>query len=248
MFSLHETMQRRVCRALFVLCAAVPAAGTLVWITYSHRPWLEADWQRSLSQQLHVRMTVEHVESPRPGVVRLKNVRLADLRSERPLGSVDLVRAEWQGAQLTLAADRWTIEAVHFPALAATVSTCLSASELPAARLKVERLAIVGQAQSTLELSHVRLQSENEDEYGGQLNVQAELSNTGQGSAPPTVRLQVKQHGKITTATLDTGGAHLPTWVLADLLPSAARCVEATYSGSVRLRSESDGMSGSLHG
>ncbi|MGI9455089.1 MAG: hypothetical protein ACR2NU_00920 [Aeoliella sp.] len=247
MFSLHETTQRRICRTLFIVCAVVPAVITLAWVTYSQRPWLETDWQRSLSQQLHVRVAVEHVASPKPGMRRLKNVRLADLRSELPLGSIDRVSVQCQGSQLTLAADQLRIEAEHLPALAATIATCMSASELPAAKLQIERLAIVGQEKQTLALSNVRLHSENENPRTG-LRVQAELSGTGQGGAPPTVRLLVERHGKTTTATLDTGGAHLPSWVLVDLLPSVARCAEATYSGSVRLESDTEQTSGSLHG
>ena len=97
MFSLHETTQRRVCRVVFVVFAVAPMLLSLAWIAYSQRPWREADWRRTLSQQLHVRAAVEHIASPRPGVVRLKNVRLADLRSGLPFWSLGAIRAQWRG-------------------------------------------------------------------------------------------------------------------------------------------------------
>ncbi len=86
MFSLHESTQRRVSRVVFVACAILPTLATLIFVAYVHRPWREADWQRSLSQRLHVRVAVDEVASPQPGVTRLHDVWLADLRSERPLG------------------------------------------------------------------------------------------------------------------------------------------------------------------
>jgi hypothetical protein len=248
MFSLHETTQRRVCRVAFVVCAAVPTLLTFAWVVHAQRPWREADWRCTLSQQLHVRATVEQIASPRPGVVCLKKVRLADLRSDRPLGELDEIRVQWRGQQLTLVADHLRIEAESFPTLAAMLATWLSATELPAIDLQVKRLTIVGSSQQTLSLLHVRVQSQRKAAQAQQLAIQAILPAAEQGGATQTLRLVAEQRGKLTTATLDTDSARLPSWLLADLLPSVARCAGATFTGSVRLKGDAQQVSGSLHG
>jgi hypothetical protein len=248
MFSLHESTQRRVCRVAFVVCAVAPTLLTLTWVAYSQRPGREADWRRTLSQQLHVRGTVEQIASPRPGVVRLKNVRLADLRSGRPLCALGEIRAQWRGSQLTLVADELRVEAESFSTLATTLATWLSATELPAVDLQARRLTIVGSSQQTLSLQHVRVQSERQAAQTQQLALQAILPAAEQGGATHTLRLVARQRGKLTTATLDTDTARLPSWLLADLLPSFARCAGATFTGSVRLEGDAQEVSGSLHG
>ena len=248
MFSLHETTQRRVCRVAFVVCVVVPTLLTLTWVAYSQRPWREADWRRTLSQQLHVRGTVEQIASPRPGVLRLTNVRLADLRSDRPLCALGEIRAQWRGSQLTLVADELRVEAENFSTLATTLATWMSAAELPAVELQVRRLTIVGSSQQTLSLLHVRVQSERQAAQSQQLAMQAILPTSEQGGATHTLRLVVQQRGKLTAATLHTDTARLPSWLLADLLPSVARCAGATFTGSVRVEGDAQEVSGLLRG
>ncbi|MCH7753195.1 MAG: hypothetical protein IH898_13715, partial [Planctomycetes bacterium] len=211
-------------------------------------PGREADWRRTLSQLLHVRATVEQIVSPRPGVVRLKNVRLADLRSGRPLCALGEIRAQWRGPQLTLVADELRVEAESFSTLATTLATWLSATELPAVDLQARRLTIVGSSQQTLSLLHVRVQSERPTAQTQQLALQAILPAAERGGATHTLRLVVRQHEKLTTATLDTDTARLPSWLLADLLPSFARCAGAKFTGSVRLEGNAQEVSGSLQG
>ncbi len=248
MFSLHETIQRRVCRVAFIVCAVVPTLLTISWAAYSLRPWREADWQRTLSQRLHVRGTVEEVTSPRPGILQLKNVRLADLRTEGPLAALDEVRARWQGSQLTLKADQLQVEAESFRALAATLATWLSAADLPAVVLQADRLTIEGSSRQTISLHNVRVRSQREADQAQQLAIEADLLAAEQGGAAHRLRLVVQQRGQQTMATFHTDTARVPSWLLADLLPSAARCVEATFTGSVWLKGDAQEVSGSLQG
>ena len=248
MFSLHETTQRRVCRVAFVVCAVVPTLLTLAWIAYSCRPWREADWIRTLSQQLHVRAVVEQIGTPRPGVFHLKNVHLADLRSEKPLAALGEVRAEWEGSQLTVAANHLRVEVESFPTLAATIATWMSAVDLPALELRARRLTIEGGSQRTVSLQNIRIQSERQTDQTQQLSIKADLPVAGQGSYTHTLRLVVQQRGKITTATLQTETARLPSWLLADLLPTVARGAGATFTGSVRVEGDAQEVSGSLRG
>jgi hypothetical protein len=248
MFSLHESTQRRVCRVAFVVCAVLPTLATLSFVAYVHRPWREADWQRTLSQRLHVRVAVDEVASPQPGVKRLHNVRLADLRSERPLGSLNEIRAQWRGSQLTLTADELRIEAGQLPILAAAIATWIAIDSLPVAELQADRLTVVDAGQRSVTFKNVRLHGEANGARTGRLAVQAELSRIEQGTIPLSLRLLVEQRDGATVAVLDTGGARVPAWLLLDLLPSLSRCVDATFAGSLRLEGDSQNLCGTLRG
>ena len=248
MFSLHEITQRRVCRVVFVLGAVAPTLLTLAWATHSLRPWREADWQRTLSERLHVRGTIEQVSAPRPGMFQLKNVRLSDLRSERPLATLDIVRGQWKDSRPTLFADELRIEAESFSALAGTLATWLSAVDLPAVELQAERLTIEGRSRQTFSLQKLHVRSQRRTDQTEQVAMQAVWPAEGQGGGGVPLRLVVRQRGLQTTATLHTDLAPLPSWLLADLLPSVARCDGASFSGSVRLESGFQLSSGSLRG
>jgi hypothetical protein len=252
MFSLHETTQRRVCRVAFVVCALAPALLTVVWSAYSLRPWRAADWRRTLSQQLHVQSTVEGVTSPRPGIQRLAKVRLADLRTELPLATLDDVRVQWQGSRLMLVAQHLEIEAESFSATAATLATwmsaTMSATDLPAIELRADRLTIFGGGQQTLSLHNLIMVNERQKDQSQQVVFQAMLPAAGQGGAALPLRLVVEQRGKQTKATLQTGAAQAPSWLLASLLPGVARCAEATFTGSVQLESDARQTRGSMQG
>lgn len=244
MFSLHESTQRRVCRVVFVIFALIPAVVTLAWIAYALRPWREADWKRTLSQQLHVRGTVEHATSPRPGITLLKHVRLADLRTNRPLGEFGEIRAQWRGQQLMLVADELRIEAGSFPKLATTLATWMSATELPAVDLQARQLTILGTSGQTLPLLQARVQCLQQE----RLMIRATLPPKKLGGTAHTLQLVVRQRGDQTTATFDTSSARVPSWLLADLLPTVSRCAEGTLSGSLQLEGDAQQVRGSLQG
>jgi hypothetical protein len=248
MFSLHETTQRRVCRMAFVVGALVPTLLTLVWAAHSLRPWREADWQRTLSQQLHVHSSVDHITSPRPGIDQLTNVRLADLRSELPLAALDEVRAQWLDSRLVLVAGELQVEVNSFPALGSTLAASMSAGNLPEVELQADRLIIVGRLQQTFSLHSLRMVSQLQEGRSRHLILQAMLPPTEQGGAGQPLRLVVEQHGKLIKTTLHTGAAQLPSWLLPELLPSVAHCEGTTFSGSMQLEADQGKTSGSLRG
>lgn len=245
MFSLHESTQRRVCRVAFVVCAVLPTVVTFLFVAHALRPWREADWQRTLSQQLHVRVAVDEVTSPQPGITRLKDVRLADLRSERPLGSLDEVRSQWRRSQLTLCVEELRIEVGQLPTVAAALATWMATDSLPDVELQADRLTFVDDSQRSVVFRNVRLHAESKGARTGRLAILVESSGTGQGT---TLRLLVERSDASTVAMLDTGEARLPAWLLLDLLPSLRRCVEATFAGSLRLESDARNVGGSLRG
>ncbi len=106
MLSLHETTQRRVCRAAFVVGCVLPTLCVVAWVAYVHRPWRESDWQQMLRQQLHVQATVGEVRSLSPGITQLVDVEFADLRTGQRWGSIDKLRITNWTSKTTLAAGK----------------------------------------------------------------------------------------------------------------------------------------------
>ena len=248
MFSLHETTQRMVCRVLFILCAAVPLVVTIAFILYSLRPWREADWQESLSQQLHVQAVVEAVFTPRPGVQELKNVRIADLRSQLPLLQVDKIRASWEGDKLLLRIGSLQLQQAHLGSLASTLSTVMSAKELPPVKLDLGAVLLQRSQGRRLYLSNAQLQVGQWKASRRLVKVEADLVNPDQVGPQPMLHLEIVQQGATLTTSLDTGGARLPTWVLTELWPSLAGCPESTFAGRIELEGNCAELKGSLHG
>lgn len=245
---MHESTQRIACRGLFVLCALIPAVATVLWIAYSMRPWREVDWQQTISQQLHVRVNVEEVVSPRPGKTHLQGVTLSDLHSGEPLGSIDLVRVHWRNSRLVLDCDQLEISADSFSALAATLSTALSASELPPCQLQAKALAVVGSRAERILLTQMRCFADRGRQSQGKLVAQAELPVAADATASPTIKIVAERFGTTTSATLDTGGGRIPSWLLRSVLPGIATCPGSTYAGVLRLQGDATQVQGSLDG
>ena len=248
MFSLHESTQRLVCRVLFILCAVLPVLGTSGFVLYSLRPWAEYDWQHSLSQQLHMQVEVQTVHSPRPCVHELSGVRISDLRSHKPLANIDKVRISWQHGRLALAIDRLELHQSHLKSLANSLSTTLTASELPPARVEAKHVLVVGSQLQQLELANLHMQVATNDSTRRMLKIECEPLDPSKQAHLPMLHLDISRRDCVTTASLDTGGGHLPVWLLTDLWPSLANCTEASFAGRIVLSGAPTTSKGSLRG
>ncbi len=246
MFALHETTQRRVCRTAFVVGCVLPTLSVILWIAFLHRPWRENDWQRVLRQQMHVRATIGEIHSPYPGVTQLLEVQFADLRTERPLGSIDELRIE--GWKSLLVADRIEIAAAQFPAFASAIATWISAEGAPALQLQAETLRFVGPDGESFELKNVRMQSLTGNAQK-RIKLQAEPLDAEQGG---TIELVVEHHAgqaeSMVFASLDTQKERLPAWIFADWVPGMKRCSEAQFTGLLQIESLAQQLSGTMSG
>ncbi len=240
---MHEITQRRVCRTVFVVGCVLPTLCAVAWIAFLHRPWRENDWQRMLQQQLHVRATVGEIRSPRPGVTQLLDVQFADLRSERSLGTIGELRVE--GWKSLLLADRIEISVAQFPAFAAAIATWISSEDMPALQLQAKTLRFVGTQEKSFELKNVRLQSFTRSNMHKKIELQAE----GQGGTIQwVVEHDARQAEPIVFATLDTGQQRLPAWLFADFVPGFQRCLNAQFTGILRVESLSQELTGTMRG
>ena len=256
MFPLHETTQRHVCRVLFVVCCALPMLLTLGWIAHFYRPWRLDDWQRGLTEKLHVLATVDQVASPRPGVTTLRNVRIADLRSKRSLGRLGELRCQWRGGRLVLRADLLELEAGRLPNLAEALATWFAASEFVPVDLEVDRLVLVGGISAGTTWRNLRLSSHTHIAQRQRIDLQVEPAlKDFPGDLPEdaTVRLvvdyQPRTTGATIHATLDTQQGSLPAWLLAHLIPGGMhRSPAAVFKGNAQVEWQAEHTRGTLQG
>ncbi len=236
MFSFHETTQRRICRWAFVAFAIVPTLLALGTIIYVHRPWREADWQQTLSRQLHVRAEIGRVSNPRPGITRLADVRLADLRTGQPLCAISELRASWHGGELSLRCDELQVHAAQFSALATTLSTCTASAELPVFKLQADLAKIVGPQGQMFVLAKLQLRTDADDSRSLRWQLRAE---TVEQEANP-LKLSVEQlsdEPQTVRCVLNSQAARIPGWLMADVLPSVGQSESASFSGMLQLDS-----------
>jgi len=241
MFALHETTQRRVCRVTFLVLCVVPTLLTLVGIAYCNRPWRENDWQRALRQKLHVRVSLDDISSPRPGLTVLKNVRLGDLRTDRTLGVVNELCFHRKDSRLLLHAEHLAIEAEHLPAFSAALSTWLATDVLVPLDFQADELTITNTSMQTLQLENLVATGDKGDAGTHRYRLQAQ-----QGGEILQILLD-NQGGRL-HGSLDTRRASLPAWLIGSLVPGFAGCGEARFSGEVIVENENHDLHGELRG
>jgi len=232
MFSLHEKTQRRVCRAAFLIFCVLPTLWTVVWIAHFYRPWRYDDWQRELSHRFHVRVSVTGIESPRPGVTKLAQVEIADLRSNQSLATIETLQIEHQGSRIALGAEQVELPIGQIRAFARSIETCFAATDLPPTDFHAKHLVIVGADGKRFELTNLRLRGEVRKTGEKQIQL---LADVGQGESKSTVKVVLENQsaplGAGLVAKFDTQQAKLPAWLMAGAIPGSGRCAEATFSG-----------------
>ncbi len=248
MFALHETTQRRVCRGIFLVGCLLPTLLTLGWIAYWHRPWREADWQRTLAQNLHMRAEVEQMTAPRPGTTALTNLRLADLRTAKTLGSMPKLTIQQRDSRLTLSTEHLELQAQQLPQLVAALATWL-ASELAADALtaidfQADQLTISDASLQTIRLKNLSVASDFSDPAIQRFRFRAEsIFDAGK-----TIQLVLENQGDTLRVKLNTQQTWLPAWLIGKLVPGVGGCGPAKFSGVVTAENKGQQTRGELRG
>lgn len=239
MFALHEKTQRRVCRVSFLTVCVVPTLVSLAALAYCNRPWRETDWQRWLTQRLHVRAQVAEVAWPTPGETVLTDLQLADLRSRQHLGTIDLLRYETESSQQMAVAKHVQLHGDQLPALAAAIGTWISTGELPAAKLQIEKLTVTDSRLHVAKFRNLKLSC---DAAASQFRLQL------QDAAGQELLLALEDRGSSHRLVLNTQEGRLPAWLLAAFVPGLQGCGEASFQGVVSAELATQSVSGKLQG
>ncbi len=231
MFSVHERIQRRVCRIAFMAFCAVPTLATFVWVLYFHRPWQERDWQRTFEQTLHVRAELSRVAAPRPLERELTDLRLTDLSTAAALLKIKQLHI---GPGQVLSTDELQFDSRQIGNLASAVNIWLAGDEFSVATLQAGRVLISNGAHNSWQLSDVVVQTQIMSTGERRIALQGMF-----GEVEKPVRLVIDRHSDGSwQVALDTQQTKLPTWLLANLVPGAGRWQGAAFNGVLQWQSQ----------
>ncbi len=254
---MHERTRRLVCRAVFLLFCLLPTLGVAGWIcvirSSAYQAAQRASWQRELSRQWGLLVSLESIRHPQRGVTLLDGVRLADPETGGLIAEIRQIEIGYRrGERIVLAAQPelqsdqvyrlW--EAFHERFLRGD-STGGAPALLYAGEVTVHRND--GAGSSTL--TDVRCQLIHAAD-GPQIAF--ECRDVAQPTAEP-VQLRVTRNRQLsppaTRWELDTRSTPLPCSLLADQVP-VLRWLgdDGTYQGTVDVVCSPSGWHGELAG
>jgi hypothetical protein len=236
MFSLHERIQRRVCRTAFVAFCALPTIVVIGWAAYFNRPWSERDWQHSIEHTLHVGAEISAVSAPQPLVRRISKLSLTDLKSKSLLIEVDelLVHSAEE-----VEARNITIHVNQFADIATAVQIWLTGNDFSDVNWHVGKMTLIGLAGQQFQLDDVAIQSQSAPTGARQIVVRC--------SSGPELVIERSASGA-TRCRFESTQTKLPAWLLADTMPGASRWLRASFTGTLQLQKSHGSLSGSFEG
>lgn len=246
MFSLHERIQRRVCRVAFLVACVVPTALTWGGALYFHRPWQESDWQAQLEQDLHVRVHVTEVSAPRPSMRVFSGLVFSDLRSGRMLAEIDTLQVVNDSPMV---ADIIRVPAAEVRGVALALQTWLGAvPELPH-KLLADRLSLFNVDGEACEFEHVQSVVVYDRDASTKILIQGVLPVGEADAKPETVRLAAERRDDGTQMLqLDCRQGQIATWLLNEVVPGAIRWQGSKFTGVLTLNAGDGSIAGQLQG
>ena len=99
---MHSQVRRFWCRAGFLLGCLLPTLVVGGWLAYqrtdSYRAILARRWSEAIAQRLGVRVSIDDVTRPEPGLTRLTGVLFLDPETGERLASTRRVEVAQQGS------------------------------------------------------------------------------------------------------------------------------------------------------
>ncbi len=254
---MHESTRRLVCRSVFVLFCLLPTFGVAIWVgvirSSVYQSMRCAGWQRELSRQWGLDVTLRAVSHPRRGVTLLDGIRLTDPETGAPIAEIRQIEIRDHRDQSVVVAAQPEVqgdqigrlwEAFHERFLRSGSELARSAL-VHAGELTIHR---TDKARSTT-LTEVRCLISRAAE-GPQASF--EFRDVALQMAEPA-RVRVTRNRQIsppvTRWELDTRGTPLPCSLLAEHL-QALRWLgdETTFQGSIDVVQARGGWQGELAG
>ncbi len=260
MSPLHDKTRRRIALATFFAAGVLPTVLVSGWATWWHSSWhVRAEAER-LEWQLGMRVTLDGVRHPRPGVVIYEGLKLRDPETDRPVFRCRSVEAEWNGSpqeaagaqpSLRLAATSPEINASAWDELWGLVSRILSrraglADCAPT--VTTDELALAG-LPTPAKLVELRGTVET-IRQGTQAEVVFRMA--GQAGSEPA-RLRVVRNRQATppavVVVLESGGSALPCPLLAMGLEEFGWLgPQSTFQGTLWSEKSRDGLNDEISG
>ncbi|WP_425397565.1 hypothetical protein [Aeoliella sp.] len=78
---MHQSTQRRTCRVVFLVGCILPTLAVVAWATYERLPTTAAARLGVVERMLGIRVAAASVDTPIPGVVRCRDLQLANVET-----------------------------------------------------------------------------------------------------------------------------------------------------------------------
>lgn len=249
--ALSDRRRRTLLRSLFLAVGVLPIVATVVWAAVLRTDVYRASWTRGLSAAWGLRVTLDDVRHPRPGVVLLAGLRGYDPETDAVVVECRTVEAETFADGLHVRAEQPMIYADRGARLVnalqrrlrretpdVVTSVSFSAAEL------TWRTAV--DSQTLVEVRGLA------GPVGGveQLLVNFRLPGTDV-EHPASLRIARHLEGPspTTTVELDSGAVVLPCGLFAPLTEAAgALGAQARFGGRLKVRHTADGWDGVVAG
>lgn len=235
---MHQSTQRRLCRWLFLLACVLPTLFVASWIAWRWQPGFRHGPLVALGGALGVRFECDQSETPRPGEIVCRGVRLVDPETGALLAELDRLHVLRQNGQQRIDAGVLVIDPQHLATLAETVRLSLRSSRGECAAIRFHEVQL-GQ--------HTRWQDAvlrvEDDASQGRVLLLAERATGAQ------LRLERNRQIEppVTRFSIDTGDNAIAWRTIARLTPLPDELgTEAEFRGRLVVSRESS--AGSLDG
>ena len=214
-------LQRQLCRSLFLLLCVAPTLAVAGWTAASFSPaWHHAKLEQ-LGRQLGVRMECQAAETPRPGLVRLHELRLVDPELDVQLARCNLLECQYVDGTLSLAGPELRIDAGRRREVAQLVDRLLRSDWLPAARLDFQQVELAGDDGQALVSTvgsfravRIALSNLGEQPVGRELRARGHTAKHANSSWRLTATRNRQLDPPATRLEIETGPAGLPWGLL----------------------------------
>lgn len=249
-FHLHQSVRRRLCRAIFCLACLLPTTTLLAWTLSRKLPGHVEQCEARLSELLGMDARIERVAYPQPGVCLYEGLELADPETRQPVARCRWLELAWSGRVLTVRPATVEIDSQRADRLVRLLMRRLQ-RELPARAATVRLLP----TSVTLSGPHDRQTYDDAEcliestEAGDSATLRFRLAGVDMSEAATVV--VARRHGTQarTRVSLDTAGAALPVSLFAvwfDFENFLGR--DARFRGSLWIDEDDGGRRGDLTG
>src|SRR5262245_40677479 len=225
---MHERTQIILCRAAFVAACIIPTVATLLWAGSLYLPGYRREQERQLSQLLGLRITLDRVTQPRPGVTVYQGLKAAEPEMGFAVGEVARLEAREEREGLLLVAGSMRVTREGLAPLWHLLGRRLHSVGTGKTRLVVKELAIAPDGTIATEATAQKFHDLDAVVEPTQNGTQAALSCAAAGDeGAERLRFRIARNRQTTRPTttweLVTGTTPLPCELIASLTPEIAQ-------------------------
>jgi hypothetical protein len=250
---LREKVQRRVCKATFLLACVVPTLVVAILVCIRFHPQWRGSVMRQIGGAVGLRLSCDRLMTPRPGVTEVEGLTIADPATGNRIATCDRARWRRSNGEWVIAVRNLSVESA--PLCGDALVTRLARHDRAIAQLTAASVVVLSPEGQATNWNGVRCELTTDSQAISSMRAWIDVEFDGvRPAAPPLATLSHDLHNgaPLTKLVIATGEGSLPCWMLVGApMPREAACAAsfcgdfaATYDGR-RTIEESEG---SAHG